>query len=255
MDSHRPERRLWKPDVRQDVDDEIAFHLAEREREYAERGMADAAARDAARRRFGDVAKVATACRHIDERWYREQKRANMWADLRQDIAYAVRSLGKSPGFAVVAILTLALGIGANTAIFSVIHSVLLQPLPYRDSGCLVFVWSSSTAFPREPLTPGRLIDFREQMTSVAQMAGISHVPLNLTGAGDPERLSGSSVSSSFFDVLGVPPLLGETFHDGRADDRDVVLSYGLWNRRFGGDRAIVGKQIAINGTHGPSSR
>lgn len=249
MGSPRPERRLWRPDVRQDVDDEIAFHLAEREREYAERGMADAAARDAARQRFGDVAKVATACRHIDERWYSEQRRANMWADLRQDISYAVRSLGKSPGFAAVTILTLALGIGANTAIFSVIHSVLLQPLPYRDSGRLVFVWSSSTAFPREPLTPGRLVDFREQMTSVTQMAGISHVPLNLTGAGDPERLSGSSVTSAFFDVLGVPPLLGETFHDGRADDRDVVLSYGLWNRRFGGDRAIVGKQIAINGT------
>jgi putative ABC transport system permease protein len=160
-----------------------------------------------------------------------------------------VRSLVRTPAFTCVALVTLALGIGANTAIFSVIHGVLLKPLPYRDADRLVFVWSSASAFPRAPLTPGRLIDFREQLSSVTDLAGISHIPLNLTGTGEAERLSGSSVSSNFFDVLGVPALLGDPFHGGRADDRDVVLSYGLWTRRFGGDAGIIGREITINAT------
>ena len=172
-----------------------------------------------------------------------------MWSDFKQDLLYAVRSLLRTPAFTCVALVTLALGIGANTAIFSVIHGVLLRPLPYRQADRLVFVWSSASAFPRAPLTPGRLIDFREQLSSVSDLAGISHIPLNLTGTGEAERLSGSSVSSNFFDVLGVAAMLGDPFHAGQADERDVVLSYGLWKRRFGGDSRIVGREITINGT------
>jgi putative ABC transport system permease protein len=172
-----------------------------------------------------------------------------MWSEMKQDVGYAVRTLAKSGWFAITAILTLALGIGANTAIFSIISGVMLRPQPYRQPDRLVFLWSSGQAFPREALTPGRLVDFREQLTSVSGLAGISQIPLNLTGSGDPERLAGSSVSSSFFDVLGTPALLGDPFHSGRADDRDVVLSYGLWTRRFGSDRSIVGRQIMLNGT------
>ena len=118
------------------------------------------------------------------------------------DILYALRVLKKAPGFTVVALLTFALGIGANTAIFSVVYGVLMRPLAYHDSGRLVFVWSSRTAVPREPLSPGRLIDFRQQLTSVEALAGISQIPLNLTGSGEPERLDASSVSSNFFDIL-----------------------------------------------------
>jgi putative ABC transport system permease protein len=235
--------------VRQDVADEIAFHLEQREREYRERGMNEPAARDEARRRFGSIDAVAASCRQIDEQWCRERRRASMWNDLRQDSWYAWRSLFRTPGFTLTAVLTLALGIGANTAIFSIISSMLLRTPPYRDPGRIVFVWSTSEAFAREPLTPGRLVDFREQMTSVSAMAGISHVPFNLTGAGDPERISGSSVSSPFFDVLGVAPLLGDTFHGGTADERSVVLNYRLWTTRFGGDRSIVGREIVLNGT------
>jgi putative ABC transport system permease protein len=171
-----------------------------------------------------------------------------MWAELRQDVGYALRSLSKSGWFALTAIVTLALGIGANTAIFSVISGVLLRPQPFHQPDRLVFLWSTSQAFPRDTLTPGRLVDFREQLTTVTGLAGISHIPLNLTGSGDPERLAGSSVSSSFFDVLGTPALLGEPFHGGRADDRDVVLSHRLWVRRFASDRSIVGRQIMLNG-------
>ncbi len=168
---------------------------------------------------------------------------------LRQDAAYAIRGLSKSPGFSVVALLTLALGIGANTAIFAAVYGMLMRPLAYHDVERLVFVWSSRAASPREPLSPARLLDFRQQMTSLDAVAGISQIPLNLTGSGDPERLDASSVSSNFFDVLGVVPLLGETFHAGSADDRAVVLGYGLWVRRFGGDRSIVGRHITLNGS------
>ena len=171
-----------------------------------------------------------------------------MWRDVRQDVGYAVRALSRSGWFAITAIVTLALGIGANTAIFSIISSVMLRPQPYREPDRLVFLWSSSQALAREPLTPGRFVDFREQLTSVSAIAGISQIPLNLTGSGDPERLAGSSVSSAFFDVLGAPALLGDPFHAGRADDRDVVLSHGLWTRRFAADRSIVGRHIMLNG-------
>jgi putative ABC transport system permease protein len=172
-----------------------------------------------------------------------------MFNDLGKDVLYSARSLARTPAFTVVALATLALGIGANTAIFSIIHGVLLKPLPYKDPDRLVFVWSSANVFPRAPLTPGRLVDFRDQFTSVADLAGISHLSFNLTGAGDAERLAGSSVSSNFFDLLGVPALLGQPFGRGRADDGDVVLSYGLWKRRFGADPAIVGRELTINGT------
>jgi putative ABC transport system permease protein len=171
-----------------------------------------------------------------------------MWSDLRQDVTYAVRSLRRTPGFTATAVLTLALGIGANTAIFSVIDSVLLRPQPYREADRLVFLWSTSASFPRDTLTPGRLLDFREHWSSVSSVAGISHLSFNLTGGGEPERVAGSSVSSSFFDILGVRPLVGDVFHTGRADDRAVVLGYEFWVRRFAGDRGIAGRQIVLNG-------
>ena len=245
----RKEPRIWGPDIRQDVDDEIAYHLAERQRDLEARGMSPRESREAALRRFGNITAIAETCRRIDEQWYREQRRANMFMDLRQDGRYAIRSLLRTPAFTVLAIVTLALGIGATAAIFSVLHSVMLRPLPYADASRLVFLWSTSNAFPREPLTPGRLVDFREQLTGVEMMAGISQIPLNLTGVGEPERLRGSSVTSPFFDIVGVKPVLGDTFHANRADERDVVLSYGLWVRRFGSDPAIVGRTITINGT------
>ena len=171
-----------------------------------------------------------------------------MLRDLRQDWLYACRSLAASPAFTAVALLTLALGVGANTAIFSVLNSVLLRPLPYRDAGRLVFVWSSTASFDRAALTPGRLLDFRERVRSIESLEGIGHLSVNLTGGGDAERVPASSVSSGFFDVLGVAPLLGDTFHKGRAEADDVVLGYGLWVRRFGSDRTLVGRQILING-------
>src|SRR6187397_1555888 len=124
-----------------------------------------------------------------------------MWMDLRQDMAYAIRGLRRAPAFTAVAVLTLALGIGANTAIFSVINTALLRPLPYADGDRLVFVWNSHQGS-TENLGPGRMLDLKRQATSFSGFAGISHISYTLTGSGDAERISGSSVSSAFFDVL-----------------------------------------------------
>jgi predicted permease len=125
---------------------------------------------------------------------------------------------------------------------------VLLRPQPYRDAERLAFLWSTSQSSPREPLTPGRLVDFREQLTTASGLAGISQFSFNLTGDGEPERIAGSSVSSSFFDVLGTSPLLGDVFHSGNIDAQTVVLSHGLWTRRFGGERGIIGRRLVLNG-------
>jgi putative ABC transport system permease protein len=171
-----------------------------------------------------------------------------MWNDVVQDLSFALRSLRKTPGFAAIAIVTLALGVGANTAIFSVINSVLLRPLPYRNAEQLVFIWSTNGSPARGPLSPARFLDFRDGLGSLSNAAGICQFGVILTGGGPPEQIDASSVSSTFFDVLGARPMFGDTFHAGTAAERTVVLSYGLWVRRFGSDPGIIGRDITING-------
>jgi putative ABC transport system permease protein len=201
----RPDRRIWR-DPRAEAEDEIAFHLEMRERDFRERGMTHDAAREAARRRFGSVDGISRQVRAIDDQSARQKRRTGMWTDFRQDVSYAIRGLRRAPGFTAVAVLTLALGIGANTAIFSVINTALLRPLPYADGERLAFVWNTRAGTP-EPLGPGRMMDIRSQSTSFSGFAGIAHLSFTLTGSGDPERLRGSSVSSPFFDVLGARAL------------------------------------------------
>ena len=242
----RPERLIWR-DTRADADDEIAFHLEMRARDFRERGMSDAEARAEAQRRFGSIDTITMQVRRIDDESARQKRRTSMWTDLRQDIAYAVRGLRRAPAFTAVAVLTLALGIGANTAIFSVVNTALLRPLPYADGDRLVFTWNTF-AGSQEPVGPGRMLDLQRQATSFSAAAGISHISYTLTGGGDAERVPGSSVGSAFFDVLGARPLLGEPFHANAADLSAVVLSHALWKRRFASDPAIVGKTILLNG-------
>jgi putative ABC transport system permease protein len=170
-----------------------------------------------------------------------------MWTDFRQDVTYALRGLRRAPAFTAVAVLTLGLGIGANAAIFSLINAVLIRPLPFADPDRIVFLWNTRSSGDPEPIGPGRMMDFQAQSTSFSGFAGISHMAFTLTGAGDPEQIQGSSVSSGFFDVLAVHPLLGETFHAATADPTAVVLSYRLWARRFNQDPSIVGRTIVLN--------
>ena len=176
-------------------------------------------------------------------------------ATLLQDLRYGLRMLTKDPGFTAMAVLTLALGIGANTAMFSVANAVLLEPLPYKRAGRLVTLWWTNTAFGSS--APGSVCDpdyvqWRTQNQVFEDMAAFHGMTSNLTGVGEPERLLGSAVSPNIFHLLGVSPLLGRTFlpEEERAEHGNVVLlSRQLWERRFGSDPALAGKSITLDGT------
>ncbi|HSE21319.1 MAG TPA: ABC transporter permease [Pyrinomonadaceae bacterium] len=182
--------------------------------------------------------------------------RSNLLADFQHDLRFALRMLLKNPGFTIVAVIALALGIGANTAIFSVVNHVLLRPLPYKDPGRLVMVWedASKSGYPRDTPSAANYVDWRDQNQVFEGMAAFSAESFNLTGAGDPERLEGIRVSANLFPLLGVEPQVGRVFtaaEDQPNSQRVVLLSYGLWQRRFGGDPNIAGKPLTLNGeTH-----
>ena len=170
-----------------------------------------------------------------------------------QDLRYGLRMLLKNPGFAAVAVLALALGIGANTAIFSVVNAVLLRPLPFPDPDRLTMVVSVNPAkgFPKFPASPPDFIDWRAQSRVFEEMAAVDGAPYNLSEGTEPERLNGSRVSASFLGVVGVKPVLGRDFlpeEDREGAEPVVLIGHGLWTRRFGSDPGIVGRTIALNG-------
>src|SRR5690349_17527192 len=179
--------------------------------------------------------------------------KSNLVADFLHDVRYAARLQRKNPGFTIVAVIALALGIGANTAIFSVVNTVLLRPLPYKDPERLVLVWEDATkqGYPRDTPAAANFVDWRDQNHVFEGMAAISDESFNLTGAGEPERLQGHTVSASLFPLLGVEPHIGRVFNtaeDQPGAQHVVLLSYALWQRRFGGDPGIVGQSLTLNG-------
>jgi putative ABC transport system permease protein len=171
-----------------------------------------------------------------------------------QDVKYGVRALAKSPGFALVAILTLALGIGANTAIFSVVHAALLRPLPYPEPDRLVMVWANveRRGGPAQEWTnPDDLHDWRTQNTVFEDMAALAGGASTLTGDGEPAQLSATSVTFPILRTLRVTPALGRDFtaeDDTPNGPRVTILTHGLWQRRFGSDPDIVGRAITLDG-------
>jgi predicted permease len=170
-----------------------------------------------------------------------------------QDIRYAIRTLLKQPVFTIVAAFTLALGIGANTAIFSVLYQVLLRPLPYPEADRLVFVWNTYPlmGLPQASVSIPDYLDRREQAPAVEDATLFYRTSLNLASAGQPEQLRGLAVTPSFFTTLGRQPFLGRAFSEADAvvgQDRFTILTHALWTSRFGGDRAIVGRDIRLNG-------
>ncbi len=170
----------------------------------------------------------------------------SLWKDIR----FGIRILWKSPGFTFVALFALVLGIGANTAIFSVVNAVFLKPLPFHDPDRLVMVWEQSPRTSNANVAnPQNLADWIKRNHSFEKMAGYIETDVNLTGEGGPERVLGSLVTRDFFPVLGVSPVIGRNFipaEDVSSRDDTILLSYGLWQRRYGGDRTIVGKQIRM---------
>ena len=171
---------------------------------------------------------------------------------LMQDVRFALRTLRKNPGFTAAAVLTLALGIGANTAIFSLVHGVLLRPLPYLDDGDLVVLRQTAPKAGIDNLafSVQEVYDYRDQNKSLGSLVEFHNMNFTLLGRGEPERVITGVVSAEFFDLLGVQPLHGRTF---RAEDDEpgaeavLVLSYPYWQRAFGGDRGIVGQVFEMN--------
>ncbi|MBV9924269.1 MAG: ABC transporter permease [Acidobacteria bacterium] len=169
---------------------------------------------------------------------------------LLQDLRFGVRMLWKRPGFTAVVVLTLALGIGANTAIFSVVNGVLLRPLPYRTADRLVFLSEWSQQVPNMSVSYPNFLDWQAQTTSFEALAAFRSNGFVLTGAGEPERLTAREVSQQFFPALGVAPALGRDFlpeEDKTGGAKTVILSHGLWQRRFGGDPGVLGRGLMLN--------
>jgi putative ABC transport system permease protein len=239
--------------VEREVDSELAFHLEMRVRELLEQGMTPVDARRAALERFGDVDRITTACRDIGRRRNRDMRRTEWLAELRHDLRYAVRGLRSSPGFTAVALLTLAMGIGASTTIFSVANTVLLRPFPYREPDRIVRLYETNPSTETFGISEPNYLDWRQRVRGMSQLAAFTGRNASLLGDGDPVELAALVATPSLFPLLGVRPLLGRVFRDEEAKPgapaRVVLLSYALWQTRFGGDRGVVGRTLNLGGT------
>ena len=183
---------------------------------------------------------------------YRQQRRLPVIETIINDLRFGFRLLRKNPGFTGIAVLTLALGIGANTAIFSLIDTVLLRPLAFPDADRMVMVWedASFAGFPRNTPAPANYKDWKAQTSVFEDMAATRPSSYNLTGDGEPEKVESRFVTANFFSLLGVKPALGHVFATGEdqpGQARVVVISHGLWQSRFGGEHNIIGKKIRLN--------
>ncbi|HUQ83238.1 MAG TPA: ABC transporter permease, partial [Gemmatimonadaceae bacterium] len=239
------------------MDAELAFHIARRTEELIDQGLSPDDARREASARFGNLEYTKQYCRDEDVRRERETRHTTMLDELRQDLIYAVRALRSAPGFALVALLTLALGIGANTAIFSVVRGVLLSALPFPDADRVIRVWQANASENdlKSQASEPDFLEWKAESKRFASLAAYWYMPggsgADLTGIGNPEHIQGAYFTPGFWETLGARAALGRTIRPEEAvagNDRFVVLSDGLWQRRFGADRQIVGKALTIDG-------
>lgn len=171
------------------------------------------------------------------------------WDILRQDLGYAARSLGRTPGFALTAVIVIALGVGANTAAFSLADFVLLRPLPFREPDRLVKIWQSTRGFGRNELSPANYRDWRAMTRSVSAMGAYTRRPVNLVGPAEPRRLETVTMTPELLPLLGVPALAGRVFTPADSTDQQViVLSHALWQTQFGGDGSVIGSTVRLDG-------
>ncbi len=242
-------RRLWalvcRKSVEQQLDDELAFHLQMQREENERQGMAEEAARLAAIRSFGSVAKSKESCR--------EQKGVPLAEAVGQDVRYGTRKLLGSPLYSTVVLLTLALGIGANTAVFSLLDTVLLRPLPFSDPDRIVVIWENDRirGTSRETGSYPDFLDIKGQAKSFESIAGSSSINATLTGVGEPERFQGARVTEDYFRVMGIEPVVGRAFTDQEfrnADRTPVIIGYQVWDRKFGKEARIVGRSVVLDG-------
>jgi putative ABC transport system permease protein len=241
--------RFWGPDPAADVDDEFAFHLEMRIEELRAQGLSPKAARDEALSGFGDIQHVKKVCRTLAEERENAMRRTQWWSDWRHDLRFAVRQLTVSPILTGVLVLTIALGIGSTVAIFSVLHAVVLRPLPGEDSERIVRIFETWRQSLTGSASAGHFHDWTEQGTVFEHTAAITGGTYNLSD-GEPERVAGMRATPGYFRVMHITPVLGRYFAEAdiAGDARVVVLSHGLWQRRFGGDPSIVGRSVRLNG-------
>jgi putative ABC transport system permease protein len=228
--------------VDQELDEEIREHVDHLTNGYIAKGLAPQQAREAALREFGGVEQSKENCR--------DARKVSWIQDLIQDLRFAARMLRKNPEFTAVAVLTLALGIGTNTAVFSLLNGVLLQPLPYRDPSRLALVWEKDDQGHRDNATFATYTDWKAMSKSFEELALYRLWTPTVSGSGGPEQLTGLRVTNNYFRTLGVQPALGRDFlpqEDFPASSHVVIISHGLWARRFSSDPNIAGKTITLN--------
>jgi putative ABC transport system permease protein len=241
---------LWKASVDQEVDAEFEFHVEMRTRELIARGMDPAAARATAIARFGDIRAVNAACRSIGNQREREMRRTEYLSELAYDTRFAIRQLLKAPAFTAVAALTLALGVGATTAIFSAVEAVVLRPFPYAAPDRLVFAMTR-WPFGDGNVSVGDYVEWRKRSKSLAEMTAFQFLGVTMTNGGTPDRITKAAATASMFATYGVKPRLGRAFtadEDQPGQNNVVVLSDGLWRRAFAADSAILGRSVLLGG-------
>ena len=252
--------RFWGSDARADTDDELQFHIESSVQELVARGMSPDDARAETLRRFGNLEQIRERCEAIDRLADRDRSRHVMWETVLQDLRYAGRSLRRAPGFALGAVLTLALGIGANTAIFSVVDGVLLRPLPYREPQRLVSLFTAfrGSGVERYAMSQPEFIDYKGLTQTFENAAAFTGSALTLTGACssagsscEPQRVRGLAATRDLLPTLGVVPERGRNFEndEGRGGtEKVVIITHELWQNRLGGDPKLLGRQLTLNG-------
>jgi putative ABC transport system permease protein len=239
----RLEGLLRKERVEEELDAELRFHLMMRAQENLRGGMTPEGAASAARRRFGSLDRVKDAAREI--------KGGGMLGTLLQDARYGVRMMLKTPVLTLIAVLTLAAGVGANTAIFSVVNAVLLKGLPYHDASRLVLVSGASQGAGPGALSAAEAQDFAAQLTTLDDFAAMQSQSVNLTGGAEPERVRGGFVTANFFDVFQLRPTAGRTFTRGEDQpgaERVAVVNEKFWRQRLNSDPQLAGQKVILNG-------
>ncbi|MGB6875002.1 MAG: ABC transporter permease [Candidatus Acidiferrales bacterium] len=230
--------------VDEELDDELHGHIEQKTQSYIASGLTPQDARRAALLDLGGIEKRKEECR--------DARRVHWLQDLLQDLRYAFRMLRKSPGFTVVAAFTLALGIGANTAIFSIVDTVLLRPLPFKNPSRLVMLWEGlpEIGYPKIEGSAPDIVLYQREQRSFDSIGAFQNKDFDISGGSDePERITAARVSASTFPLLGISPLIGRTYTPAEDESRAkvVVLSYGLWQRRYAGDRGILGRTIDLD--------
>jgi putative ABC transport system permease protein len=239
-----------RPRIEEEVDAEIAFHLEMRAAELSARGLSSEAARVEARRRFGDVDQWSARMSAVDRERAAGERRTEWLSDAGQDLRFALRAWRRAPLFALLAVVTLALGIGANAAVFGVVKSVLLDALPYADADRLVRVYArfEASKLERSSISPGAAADIAARMKSFARAGSFNFSPFDLAYVDEAGArvLTGASVAGDYFATLGVRPALGRALGPADGPTNHGMLSHAAWQREFGGDPGVLGRTIRI---------